>query len=67
MNVSDFMLQRLAAWGVDQIYGYPGDGINGIMGARNRRSDHQPVVGIVGQSARLESLKGKLDKILPHP
>lgn len=31
-NVSEFMLSRLHQWGVDRIYGYPGDGINGIMG-----------------------------------
>jgi pyruvate dehydrogenase (quinone) len=36
MNVSDFVLQRLAAWGVQTVYGYPGDGINGLMGAFNR-------------------------------
>jgi len=36
MNVSDYLLQRLAAWGVRHVYGYPGDGINGIMGAFNR-------------------------------
>ena len=35
-NVSDFLLERLAAWGVQRIYGYPGDGINGVMGALNR-------------------------------
>ena len=33
MNVSDFLVQRLAEWGVERIYGYPGDGINGILGA----------------------------------
>ncbi|HEU5336957.1 MAG TPA: thiamine pyrophosphate-requiring protein [Terriglobales bacterium] len=32
-TVSDFLLQRLMEWGVQRIYGYPGDGINGIMGA----------------------------------
>src|SRR3982751_2995999 len=32
-NVSDFMLERLRAHGVERIYGYPGDGINGILGA----------------------------------
>ncbi len=35
-TVSDFLLERLRAWGVHRIYGYPGDGINGIMGALNR-------------------------------
>src|SRR4051812_35388544 len=32
-TVGEFMLRRLAAWGIRRIYGYPGDGINGIMGA----------------------------------
>jgi pyruvate dehydrogenase (quinone) len=35
-TVGDFLLKRLAAWGVKQVYGYPGDGINGIMGAFGR-------------------------------
>jgi Fe-S oxidoreductase len=38
-SVSDFLLQRLHDWGVRRIYGYPGDGINGIMGALDRASD----------------------------
>ena len=38
-TVSDFMLQRLSDWGVRRIYGYPGDGINGIMGALDRARD----------------------------
>jgi pyruvate dehydrogenase (quinone) len=36
---SDYLLKRLHAWGVRRIYGYPGDGINGIMGALDRASD----------------------------
>src|ERR1051326_4798633 len=101
-SVSDFLIERLYAWGVRRVYGYPGDGINGIMGALERNEnveftqvrheesaafmacahakftgevgvcmatsgpgaihllnglydaqmDHQPVVAIVGQSAR---------------
>jgi pyruvate dehydrogenase (quinone) len=102
-TVGDFLLQRLRAWGIHRIFGYPGDGINGIMGALDRadgdpefiqvrheemaafmacahakftgeigvclatsgpgaihllnglydaRMDHQPVLAIVGQSAR---------------
>lgn len=35
-TTSDFMIQRLYDWGVRRIYGYPGDGINGIMGAIDR-------------------------------
>jgi pyruvate dehydrogenase (quinone) len=33
---SDFLLRRLGEWGVRRIFGYPGDGINGIMGALDR-------------------------------
>jgi pyruvate dehydrogenase (quinone) len=102
-KVSDFLLKRLATWGVKRIYGYPGDGINGILGGLERhqnlfefvqvrheemaafmatahakftgevgvclatsgpgaihllnglydaKMDHQPVVAIIGQSAR---------------
>src|SRR6266542_6145627 len=38
-TVSDFMLRRLGEWGVKRIYGYPGDGINGIMGALQRAEE----------------------------
>jgi pyruvate dehydrogenase (quinone) len=40
-KVSDFLVQRLVAWGVDVIYGYSGDGINGILGALGR-ADQRP-------------------------
>jgi pyruvate dehydrogenase (quinone) len=102
-KVADHVLDRLRAWGVEQVFGYPGDGINGLIGAIDRaegrirfiqprheeaaafmacahakftgevgvcmatsgpgaihllnglydaQMDHQPVVAIVGQSAR---------------
>ncbi len=33
---SDFFVDRLKAWGVTRIYGYSGDGINGVLGALQR-------------------------------
>lgn len=98
-QVSDFLLKRLSQWGIKRIFGYPGDGINGLLGGLERhqdlfefvqvrheemaafmatahakftgevgvclaisgpgaiylydaKMDHQPVVAIVGQSAR---------------
>ncbi|WP_323155798.1 thiamine pyrophosphate-requiring protein [Pseudomonas alvandae] len=36
MTVGDFLVERLYEWGVRRIYGYPGDGINGVFGALNR-------------------------------
>ena len=38
-TVADFLLERLSAWGVRRIYGYPGDGINGLLGALDRAGD----------------------------
>src|ERR1041384_8211040 len=38
-TVADFVMQRLYAWGVRTIYGYPGDGINGFLGALDRASE----------------------------
>jgi pyruvate dehydrogenase (quinone) len=35
-TVGDFLIDRLYAWGVRRIYGYPGDGINGVFGALSR-------------------------------
>jgi pyruvate dehydrogenase (quinone) len=35
-TVSDFLVERLHAWGVTKIFGYPGDGINGVFGALQR-------------------------------
>src|SRR6202012_4751137 len=103
-TVGDFLFERLSLWGVKRIFGYPGDGINGLMGALDRagpdfqfvqvrheemaafmacahakftgevgvcmatsgpgaihllnglydaKMDHQPVVAIVGQQARV--------------
>ena len=37
MTVGDFLLQRLDQWQVARIYGYPGDGINGILAAMRRQ------------------------------
>ncbi|WP_242345663.1 thiamine pyrophosphate-requiring protein [Anaeromyxobacter terrae] len=102
MTVGEYILRRLTSWGVRRVYGYPGDGINGILagfhavreldlvqvrheemaafmacahakftgevgvclatsgpgaihllnGLYDARMDHQPVVAIVGQTAR---------------
>jgi len=35
-TVSDFVLDRLGQWGVQRVFGYPGDGINGLIGAFGR-------------------------------
>ncbi len=39
MNASDVLVERLLAWGVDTIFGLPGDGINGVMEALRKVKD----------------------------
>jgi pyruvate dehydrogenase (quinone) len=39
-TTAQFMLERLAdEWGIQRVYGYPGDGINGILGAFHEVGD----------------------------
>jgi pyruvate dehydrogenase (quinone) len=38
-NVADLVLQRLREWDVRQVFGYPGDGINGLLAAWGRAGD----------------------------
>ena len=38
-KVGDFFVERLHEWGVKIIFGYPGDGVNGILGALQRAGD----------------------------
>ncbi|CAM2799281.1 thiamine pyrophosphate-requiring protein [Saccharomonospora xinjiangensis] len=40
-TVGDYLLRRLRDWGVRQVFGYPGDGINGIVAAFGK-ADNQP-------------------------
>ncbi|WP_405774202.1 thiamine pyrophosphate-requiring protein [Streptomyces sp. NBC_01538] len=35
-KVADHVLQRLREWGVEEVFGYPGDGINGLLAAWGR-------------------------------
>jgi pyruvate dehydrogenase (quinone) len=36
-TAGDYLCERLAGWGVSTVYGFPGDGINGILGALRRQ------------------------------
>jgi pyruvate dehydrogenase (quinone) len=38
-TVGDFLVKRLTQWGVRRVFGYPGDGINGILTAFGRAPD----------------------------
>ena len=45
-QVSDFLLKRLREWGVNRIFAFPGDGINGLLGAFNRAGDKPKFVQV---------------------
>ena len=57
-TVGTFMLERLVDWGVKRIYGYPGDGINGLLGALPRgrgpssssRSRHEEIAAFAASA-----------------
>ena len=38
-TTADILIERLIDWGVEKIFGLPGDGINGIMEALRKRQD----------------------------
>jgi pyruvate dehydrogenase (quinone) len=38
-TVGEFVAERLVAWGVERIYGYPGDGINGLLSGLRKNGD----------------------------
>src|ERR671939_1451788 len=38
-DTAQFILDRLTKWGVKRVYGYPGDGINGLLGAFHKVGD----------------------------
>src|SRR5947199_10472373 len=40
-TVGEFIVRRLREWGITRVYGYPGDGINGVFAAL-RKADNQP-------------------------
>src|SRR3977135_1784039 len=39
MTAADVLIETLLGWGVDVVFGLPGDGINGIMEALRTRQD----------------------------
>lgn len=43
-KVGDLIVWRLADWGVERIYGYAGDGINGILGALQRAGNKPALI-----------------------
>lgn len=45
-QVSDFIIERLLEWNITRIFGFPGDGINGILGALNRAKDKMDFIQV---------------------
>jgi pyruvate dehydrogenase (quinone) len=46
MNVSEFVWQRLAEWGLSRVYGYPGDGVGGLDIALEKAQAHMHFVQV---------------------
>src|SRR5579885_2123870 len=45
-KVGDFILRRLREWGVRRVFAYPGDGINGLLGAFERANDNPQFIQV---------------------
>jgi pyruvate dehydrogenase (quinone) len=43
-TLADALVERLVAWDVRRLFGYSGDGINGVMGALQRAGDDGPTL-----------------------
>src|SRR3954467_14609388 len=56
-KVADVLLARLREWGVKQVFGYPGDGINGLLAAWGRaKNDPQFVQARHEEMAAFEAV-----------
>jgi pyruvate dehydrogenase (quinone) len=51
MTTADMLIEKLIEWGVDTIFGLPGDGINGIMEALRRRQENVRFVQVRHEEA----------------
>jgi pyruvate dehydrogenase (quinone) len=45
-TTADFLLARLREWGIRRVYGYPGDGINAILGAFDRAGSDPELIQV---------------------
>ncbi len=45
-QVADYTLNRLREWGIRRIFGYPGDGVNGFLGAFNRANNEPELIQV---------------------
>jgi pyruvate dehydrogenase (quinone) len=62
MKVGDFVVERLHTWGVRRIYGYPGDGINGVIAALQRANNIEFIQVRHEEMALLPLIKRKEDR-----
>ena len=61
-TVSDVIVERLRAWGVPRVFGYSGDGINGLLGALRRAGGDPAFV----QARHEESAAVRHASMVPH-
>jgi len=50
-TVSDILVERLIGWGVDTIFGLPGDGINGVFEALRKKQDKLKLIQVRHEEA----------------
>lgn len=50
-NASDVLIETIVQWGVDTVFGIPGDGINGVMEALRARQDRVKFIQVRHEEA----------------
>jgi hypothetical protein len=50
-TAADLLIERLVEWGVDTVFGFPGDGINGIFEALRTRQDQVKFIQVRHEEA----------------
>jgi pyruvate dehydrogenase (quinone) len=72
-TAADVLIDSIAEWGVDVVFGLPGDGINGIMEALRARRDRIRFVQVRHEEAAAfmacatQSSRGVSESVLRHP
>lgn len=51
ITAAELLVEKLLSWGVDTVFGLPGDAINGLMEALRKRSDRIRFIGVRHESA----------------
>ena len=62
--VCDFLIPGIREWSIRRIYGYPGDGINGIIGAIDRANGEIEYIQVRQESPRFSPSRMRIASVI---